>query len=52
LSILENFNFLRACEKAHPAFFFFNQTKYFISITPEKNPSFPPDLEITFFDKK
>ena len=52
LSILENFNLLRACEKAHPAFFFFNQTKYFISITPEKNPSFPSDLEITFFDKK
>ena len=29
LSISENFNFLRACEKQHPAFFFFNKTKYF-----------------------
>tara|TARA_Y100000590_G_scaffold470485_1_gene665623 strand:+ start:9273 stop:9950 length:678 start_codon:yes stop_codon:yes gene_type:complete len=50
-SIEQNINFLRACEKQHPAFFFLNKTKYFISITPEKKPDFPSDLEITFFNK-
>ena len=48
--IAEIFNFLRACEKTHPAYFFFNKTKYILSLTPEKKPDFPSDLEITFFN--
>ena len=51
LSISKNFNFLRACEKQHTAFFFFNKTKYFVSIAPEKKPKFPSDLEITIFNE-
>lgn len=43
---------LRACEKRHPAFFYYNQSKYFIYIEPVEKPKFPADLEITFFDKR
>ena len=48
--ISEIFNFLRACEKPHLAYFFYNGTKYYISITPETKPDFPSDLEISFFN--
>lgn len=41
---------LRGCEKRHPAFFYYNQTKYFIHIEPENKPEFPNDLEVIFFD--
>ncbi len=43
-------NHLRGCEKEHPAFFYYNQTKYFIYIEPENKPEFPDNLEIKFFD--
>jgi len=46
----EIFNFLRSCESSHPAYVIFNGIKYNISITPEPLPSFPSDLEITFFE--
>lgn len=41
---------LRACEKRHPAYFYYNRTKYLVRIEPENIPEFPRDLEITFFD--
>jgi methionyl-tRNA formyltransferase len=41
---------LRACEKRHPAFFYYNQTKYRIHIEPVIKPEFPSDLKVTFFD--
>ena len=43
-------NHLRACEKNHPAFFYYNQTKYNITIEPEIEPEFPADLKIKFYD--
>lgn len=43
-------NHLRACEQQHPAFFYYNKTKYYIYIEPEKKPDFPDDLEVLFFD--
>lgn len=43
-------NHLRACEKKHPAFFYYGKTKYFINIEPENKPEFPVDLEVEFFD--
>lgn len=46
----ETVNHLRACEKNHPAFFYYNQTKYLVNIEPESTPDFPNDLEITFYD--
>jgi methionyl-tRNA formyltransferase len=49
-SLNDIFNHLRGCEKRHPAFFYFNQTKYLISIEPEVKPEFPEDLLITYFD--
>lgn len=42
-------NHLRACELQHPAFFWFNNTKYFIYICPEIKSEFPTDLEIEFY---
>jgi methionyl-tRNA formyltransferase len=42
---------LRGCEKSHPAFFYYRQTKYLINVEPERKPEFPDDLEITFFAK-
>ena len=47
--ISEVFSLLRACEKSHPVYFFYNGTKYYNSITPETKPDFPSDLEISFF---
>jgi len=44
------FNHLRACEHRHPAFFFINDTKFLVFIKPEEEPTFPVDLEITFYD--
>lgn len=41
---------LRGCEKRHPAFFYYNQTKYIIHIEPENKPEFPEDLEVIFYD--
>jgi methionyl-tRNA formyltransferase len=41
---------LRGCEREHPAFFYYNQTKYFIHLEPEMKTEFPTDLEVTFFD--
>tara|TARA_Y100001970_G_scaffold292364_1_gene433401 strand:- start:5404 stop:6081 length:678 start_codon:yes stop_codon:yes gene_type:complete len=43
-------NHLRACEEQHPAHFFYKNTKYIVSIKPEKEPEFPKNLKITFFD--
>lgn len=48
--LLDVIGHLRGCEKRHPAFFYYKQTKYFIHIEPENNPGFPDDLEVTFFD--
>jgi len=45
-------NLLRACEKKHPAFFYYNQKKYIMYIKPEKVPVFPRDLKIRFFDSR
>jgi len=42
-------NHIRACERTHPAYFYFNQTKYIINIRPETEPNFPEDLEIFFY---
>lgn len=49
--ISENFNRIRACERTHPVFFYYNKIKYLIHVVPEKKPKFPDDLEIEFFDK-
>ncbi len=46
----QTINHLRACEKNHPAFFYYNQTKYNITIEPEMEPGFPTDLKIKFYD--
>lgn len=46
----QTINHLRACEKNHPAFFYYNQTKYSITIEPEIEPEFPADLKIKFYD--
>lgn len=46
----QTINHLRACEKNHPAFFYYNQTKYNITIEPETEPDFPADLKIKFYD--
>lgn len=43
-------NHLRACEKNHPAFFVYNKAKYLVKVEPEIKPTFPEDLEITFYD--
>jgi len=48
--ISEIFNHLRACESSHPAFFYYNKTKYLIYIEGEEKPTFPDDLELEFFD--
>jgi methionyl-tRNA formyltransferase len=48
--ISDAFLHLRACEKRHPAYVFYNNTKYFITIEPEIKPNFPDDLEIIFPD--
>lgn len=50
LRFSELVNHLRACEKTSPAFFYYNKTKYLISIEPELKPKFPEDLKIKFFD--
>lgn len=42
-------SFLRATEQNFPAFFYVDGEKYYISITPEKTPSFPEDLEFIFY---
>tara|TARA_B100001013_G_scaffold221916_1_gene135602 strand:+ start:215 stop:877 length:663 start_codon:yes stop_codon:yes gene_type:complete len=45
----ENFvNHLRACEKKHPAFFYYKGQKFFVTIEPENIPEFPDDLVISF----
>ena len=41
---------LRACEKRSPAFFIHQGEKYCVSVQPEKQPVFPIDLKITFYD--
>lgn len=46
----EKINHLRACEKNHPAFFYYNKIKYNIIVEPEPKPEFPSDLKITFYD--
>lgn len=46
----EKINHLRACEKNHPAFFYYNKVKYNIAIEPEPKPEFPSDLKIMFYD--
>jgi methionyl-tRNA formyltransferase len=46
----EKINHLRACEKNHPAFFYYKKIKYNITIEPEQKPEFPSDLKITFYD--
>jgi len=43
-------NDLRACENQHPAFFYYKNEKYFVSIVPENKPEFPKDLEVKFYD--
>lgn len=43
-------NHLRACEKNHPAFFVYNNTRYNVIIEPEIKPTFPDDLVIRFFN--
>ena len=48
--ISEIFNLLRACEKSHRAYFFYNGTKYYLSVIPETKPDFPSDLEISFYN--
>lgn len=50
LPLSDIINHLRACEKQHPAFFYFNKIKYFIKIEPEYKAEFPDDLEIIFPD--
>lgn len=42
-------NHLRACESSYPAFFWFNNTKYYIYVRPELKAEFPADLEIKFY---
>ncbi len=39
---------LRACEIQHPAFFFFEQEKFYINIQPAKESGFPTNIEIIF----
>jgi len=46
----EIINHLRACEKNHPAFFYYKKTKYNIIIEPDIRPEFPSDLKIVFYD--
>jgi methionyl-tRNA formyltransferase len=41
---------LRACEKAHPAFFLYKDAKYRISLEPWEAPEFPKDLQVVFYD--
>ena len=41
-------NHLRACEKHHPAFFYYKKEKFIVTIYPEKPPTFPSDLQISF----
>jgi len=48
-NISKVFNHLRACENSHPAFFYYEDTKFLIKIEPEKQPSFPEDIEYEFF---
>ena len=42
---------LRACEKNHPAFFFYKKTKYIVNIQPIDRPKFPSDLKIKFYGR-
>lgn len=42
-------NHLRACEKNHPAFFYYKNEKFFVTIKPENEPKFPKDLKINFY---
>jgi methionyl-tRNA formyltransferase len=44
-------NHLRACEKHHPAFFYYKKEKFIVTIHPEKPPTFPSDLQIIFQKK-
>ncbi len=39
---------LRACEPQHPAFFIYEQEKYFINIQPEREASFPENIDILY----
>lgn len=50
VKFIDIINHLRACEKNHPAFFVYNETKYFVKIEPEIKPTFPDDLEIILYD--
>lgn len=43
---------LRACEPAHPAFFYHEGVKYLITVQPEVEPISPKDFTIEFFDGK
>ena len=42
------FNHLRACEEQHPAFFYYKNEKFIVTVYPEKLPIFPSDLQISF----
>jgi len=48
--VSEIINHIRGCEKQHPAFFYYKDQKYNISIFPDNKPKFPEDLEIIFSD--
>ena len=41
-------NHLRACEEHHPAFFYYKNEKFIVTVYPEKLPIFPSDLQISF----
>jgi methionyl-tRNA formyltransferase len=46
--LLDIIGHLRGCEKNHPAFFYYNETKYYVHIYPDTKPEFPEDLEVIF----
>lgn len=41
---------LRACEKNHPAFFVYRNTKYKILIEPWEAPQFPEDIQVVYYN--
>ncbi|EKE02081.1 MAG: hypothetical protein ACD_20C00429G0018 [uncultured bacterium] len=47
--IIDNLNHFRACEKNHPAFFYYNGFKYNIFVETAQAPSFPEDIEVIFY---
>lgn len=49
-SLQSRLTHLRACEKTHPAFFWYKKIKYNIFIEPDIVPTFPKEIEVIFFD--